>query len=297
MNNIAILIDSTTYMSKEEFEANNFYSVPLTVNFDDVSYYEDYYDETQIPKIFSKIENEKKLSQTSQPSTDDCMKILQQIKDDGYTRIICLHIAMTVSGTVQGMQNAANQFMEENENIEIEVYDVRSAAQFAAVTVKDIARVLKRDGDITPDKINEIIDYYANNMNAYILVDNFDFLAYGGRIPSSIASMGNFFGITPIIKVNNQGALEKFKSERSQKKAMATILKLLKDMKYSKENNIILGTIYTTEDKMAKVMLQETQKVTDANIVRLELESVGCTISSHFGPKAFGIFWVEDGNF
>lgn len=294
MNKTAIIIDSTFYMTKQEIEDYGFYIVPLTVNFEHISYSEDACDPTQIVEVFNKIEESKKLPQTSQPSTSTALELFEQVKNDGYERVLCLHLSAALSGTAQGMRIAAEQFMEENEGLQIEVFDSSSAAQVASVSAKTVAKYIAKHGDIETEKVQEIIDFVAENSEAYVFVNKLDYLAYGGRIPAAIASVGNLFGISPIITLTRTGGLERYKAERSQKKAILSIIKLLGERDFDAKDSIVLNGFYTTEPKMAKKMLKECQKVTNANVVEAEVSAMGIVISNHLGPNAFGVFWSKE---
>ncbi len=293
MSKTAILIDSTFYMSEQEINDNNFYVVPLSVNFDNLSFSEKATDPSQMVEMFYKIDESKKLPQTSQPSTNDAMAMYKQIKADGYDRVISLHISGALSGTAQGMSMAAKQFAEENPGLEIEVYDSKLTGPFAANLAKTVAKVIQKHGDITSVEVEEIIEHYSKHTEVYLLVDKLDYLAYGGRIPATIASVGNLFGISPIITLNELGGLERYKAERSQKKAIMTILDKLEKMEFNGGDNVLLGSFYTTEDKMAKKFLKEANKRTDANVIDSNLSQLGIVISNHVGPGAFGLYWTK----
>lgn len=294
MNKTAILLDSTFYMKAEELEKYNFYVVPLTVNFEHISFSENATDPSQIVEVFYKIDESKKLPQTSQPSTSEALKIFDKIKSDGYNRVISLHISGALSGTAQGMKIAAEQYMEENEGLAIEVYDSSAAAQVSAVIAKTIAKVIEKHGDISSEQVAEIISFVSENTEAYVFVDKLDYLAYGGRIPAAIASVGNLFGISPIITLTKEGGLDRYKAERSQKKAILSIIKLLQERDFSDQDNLILNGFYTTESKMAKKMLKECAKVTNAHVIESESSPMGIVISNHLGPNAFGVYWSKE---
>lgn len=294
MSKTAVIIDSTFYMLEQEIKDYGFYVVPLTVNFENISFSENACDPTQIEDVFYKIEESKKLPQTSQPSTTSALDVFEQVKKDGYDRVICLHLSGALSGTAQGMKIAAEQFMEDNSGLEIEVFDSNSAAQIAAVTAKTVAKYIKKHGDIDTAKVREIIQFGVDNSETYVVVDKLDYLAYGGRIPAAIASVGNLFGITPIITLTPVGALDRYKAERSQKKAVFTIIKLLEERNFGPDDNIILSGYYTTESKIAKKMLKECLKVTDANIIESQTTPMGIVISNHLGPNCAGIFWAKE---
>lgn len=294
MKKTAIIIDSTFYMKEQEIKDYGFYIVPLTVNFENISFSENACDPTQITEVFYKIDESKKLPQTSQPSTTTALDVFEQVKNDGYERAISLHISGALSGTAQGMRIAAEQYMEENDGLQIEVYDSSAAAQIASITAKTVANYIAKHGDIESQKVQEIIDFVAENSEAYVFVDKLDYLAYGGRIPAAIASVGNLFGISPIITLTREGGLDRYKAERSQKKAILSIIKLLEERNFEAKDDLIVNGFYTTESKMAKKMLKECQKVTNANIVESDVSAMGIVISNHLGPNAFGIYWSRE---
>lgn len=297
MNKTAILIDSTVYFSKEERDKYNLYVVPLTVNLDNIKFTEDHHDTTQVDNLFHSINDKKQLASTSQPSTASILDVFKQIENDGYDRVITFHLSAQISGTFQGVTLAASQYVEENPHMTIEVYDTKSAAQISAIAVRKIAQILQSTNDISAEQINDVIDHYVENGKIFILVDNLDFLAYGGRIPAAMASVGNIFGITPILTLNELGGIEKFKSERSQKKAIASILEIFKKNNFLESDNIVLECVYTTEEKMAKKVYKEFEKITIANIAHSEVSQMGIVISNHLGPKTFAIIWAKEFNF
>ncbi len=289
-----ILIDSTVYMSNEDITKYGFYVVPLSVNFDDASFTEVMNDSEQVKELFDRIDRVKTLARTSQPSTQVAIEKFAEMADAGYERIISLHLSSSLSGTTQGMKIAAEQFMEENANVKIEVYDTTVAAQVAGVTAKTIAKYLAKHGEISSEKITEIIKFNNEHSHVYVFVDNLDYLAYGGRIPAAMASIGNLFGITPVITLNEAGGLEKYKSERSQKRAVIGAIEELKAMNYSTDDKISIHSLYTTEDKMASKMLKEFTKATEATVVESDCTQLGIVIANHLGPKSFGIFWIRE---
>lgn len=297
MNKIAILIDSTVYFSEEEQKKYNLYSVPLTVNLDNIKFTENHNDSSQVERLFKTISEKKQLANTSQPGTVDILNVFTQIKNDGYDRVICFHLSAQLSGTYQGVTLAASQFMEENPNMQIEVFDTKLAAQISAIPVRTIAQIINAKGDISSEEIVDVLGHYNENSAIYIIVDNLDYLAYGGRIPAAMASVGNIFGITPIITLNAEGGLEKFKSERSQKRAIGTIIDIYKQLAYTSSDSIVLEAIYTTDEKPAKKLYKEFEKITDAKINHHEISQMGIVISNHLGPKTFAIVWAKEYKF
>ncbi len=292
MKKTAIVIDSTVYMSAQDIVDHNLFVIPLTVNFEHTQFSENIEDVNQVMEVFRRISEQKKLPQTSQPATNEALELFQRLSEDGYDRVVCLHISSELSGTKQGMQLAASQYMEANGDLEIVVFDTLAAAQVSALVAKTVANIVKREGSIEDKQVNEIIAHYNQNTKIFVFVDNLDYLAYGGRIPATMASIGNLFGITPIITLNEKGGLEKYKSERSQKKAIFSILKLLEEQAFDMKTDLIIHGFYTSESKMAKKLVKEANKRTAANVIEAETSQMGIVISNHLGPKSFGLFWA-----
>lgn len=288
-----IVIDSTFYMAYEDFVKYNFKEIPLTVNFDEITYREVRDNGEQAKEVFKKVFEKKKLPTTSQPSGSDTQKVYMQAIEEGYERIISLHISGELSGTAQGVNNIAKQVMEENPGVEIKVYDSMAAAQASGIIAIEIARILKAKGDITSSEINQVIDYYRNNLECFFFVDNLDFLSYGGRIPASLASIGNLFGITPVLTLNELGGIEKVRTERTAKKGLNRALNLLKDENFTEEDTIYLIGVHIDNEGMANKVLKEAKKITKANIEYSGVSNFGIVIGNHLGPKAFGFGWIK----
>ncbi len=288
-----IVIDSTFYMAHEDFKKYNFKEIPLTVNFDEVTYREVRDNGQQAKEIFKKVFEQKKLPTTSQPAGSDTERVFLEAIAEGYEKIISLHISTQLSGTTQGVKNIAQMVMDENPNVTIEVYDSMAAAQASGFIAIEIARIVKEEGDISSEEVQAIIDYYRKELECFFFVDNLDFLSYGGRIPASLASIGNLFGITPVLTLNELGGFEKIRTERTAKKGLARALGQLKDEAFTEEDEIVLLGVHVENESMANKILKEATKITDATVVYTGVSNFGIVIGNHLGPKAFGFGWVK----
>ncbi len=288
-----VVIDSTLYMPIEDFKRCQFKEIPLTVNFENVTYREKRDNGEQAKELFKRIFEHKKLPTTSQPSGSETEKVYKEAITEGYQKIISLHISSQLSGTVQGVRTIAQMVMEEHPEIEIEVYDTKAAAQASSLSAIEIAEIVLAEGDISKQEIESIIDYYANNIECFFYVQNLDFLSYGGRIPASLASVGNLFGITPVLTLDKLGAIEKYKTERSTKKAVARGLEAIASENFTKDDKIMLLGVHIENENMAAKVLKEATKRTEATIVYTGISNFGIVIGNHLGPKAFGFGWVR----
>lgn len=288
-----VVIDSTFYMPKADLLKYQFKIIPLTVNFDDVTYREVNDDGEQAKEVFKRIFNQKKLPTTSQPSGSEIEKVFVDAINEGYERIISLHISSQLSGTMQGVKIIAESVREQYPHIDIWVFDSMAAAQASSLPAIEIAKYINNNGTIEYDVVEDILDYFRFNLQEYFYVDNLDFLAFGGRIPASLASIGNLFGITPVLTLNELGGIEKYKTERSVKKAISDGLQQLADENFTSEDEIYLIGIHIENEAMANKLVKEALKQTKAKVVYKSISNFGIVIGNHLGPKAFGFGWVK----
>ncbi len=286
----AILLDSSFYMDKASAEKYGFYFVRLMVNFEDTTYKEISTKDEQIKEVFDRVKLEKTLPKTSQPSAQDFIDKFEEIKKDGYERVIVMTISGKLSGTVQGATVAAQMYMEETGGLDIEVYDSKNVAQPAAIAAIEIAKEVMENPELSQSEIKAIIDYYSKESKIYLMVDTLDFLAYGGRISTTIAAIGNIFGIRPVLEIK-EGEIFEFSKARSLKKAYQTILNEL-ETKTDIDGDFYLLAAHAEAEKEARKILKVAKKERQQTDQIFDVLSLGTVIGIHVGPGAVGIGWA-----
>ncbi len=286
----AILLDSSFYMEKEVAQEHGFYFVRLMVNFEDTTYKETSTKKEQIKEVFERVKTEKTLPKTSQPSAQDFMDKFEEIKNDGYDRIIVLTISGKLSGTIQGATIAANMYLEEVGGIDIDVFDSKNVAQPAAIAAIEVAKHVAENPSISNEEVTAILDHYSKEAKIYLMVDTLDFLAYGGRISNTIAAIGNIFGIKPILEVK-EGEILEFAKARSMKKAYQTILNELENGTEPSDDIYLLAT-HTEAEKEAKKLLKVAKTHRPESDQSFETISLGSVVGIHVGPGSVAIVWA-----
>ncbi len=282
----AIVTDSTFYMNKAIIDKYHIIQVPLSINFENETFYEDQFDEEKKQLIFAKIEASKKLPKTSQPSPNDWLSCFKQLYEQGYERILVFCVSTNISGTFYGAKTASEMFCE-NHHINIEVYDSCSDGNGSSIVLYDILQQMELDHNITTKKINDIIAWHQQVLRVYLVVNDLNYLSYGGRIPKSIAHIGNALSIKPLIMIPCGKLLEHSK-HRNQKRAMLEIANILDQ--YTKDLKV---PIYFTAAFLfahdESVNYGEMIKAhSHTQIIELPYASFGAVIGDHVGPKSIG---------
>lgn len=294
MNKTAIVMDSSVYTTQDFIDENNIKIVPLSVNFDNVSYSEGVEDLKTVIEIFSRIEEISKLPKTSQPSAQEFISVFDELKAEGYKKIVVFTITSHLSGTYQGTVVAANMYLEENPDMDIRVFDSNNVGPGSALVVREVAKVINEQGDISSDKINDIIQFYAKEVKLFLLVDTLDYLSYGGRISPSIAAIGNLFGIKPLLRIDG-GEFKEHAKPRSRKKAYLEIIRQYDE--YTKLDESaeyeLLSAHANCEKEVKKLVKVLTDSKKDIDVTVAKPIVLGPVISIHVGPDALGVLFVK----
>lgn len=282
----AIVTDSTFYMENAYLEKHHIFRVPLFVNFESVSFKESDYDKTIMDNIVDLVEEKKVLPKTSQPSTNDFITMYEDIKEQGYDRILVFTLSEHLSGTFQGATLAAKMFNEKNSDL-VEVYDIKNVAMAGGFAIREIIRYINEvDNEIDIKVINDIIDFYAQHSKTYFIVDSLDYLSYGGRISPALAAAGNLFGIRPLL-ICEEGKIVEHSKIRSNKKALKTINNEYEKVSY---DHGYLCVAHCLNEKDAKIMQKYLEKSAGEMDV-LPTAELGPVISVHTGPGTVAAVW------
>lgn len=288
MKKTGILIDSTITLDDEYIKENNIYVVPLYLVFEENSIREEG-DMIQLTSdIMEKIKINKKIPKTSQPSTQDFLNTYEQMVEAGYEKIFSFHLSSKISGTMQGSKSAAETIMEKYNDVEINVFDTLLTSYAASYIVIDIINQIKLGQDLNEKEVQKIIDYYVENSKVIFCVDNLDFLAYGGRISSKMASVGNLFGIKPMLSLE-KGSIVEFDKVRSKKKVYQRILEeLKKEQIKGKDIQYSITHVLNEENAndLADILERELGNKVDV------ITYFSAVIATHTGPGTIFLVYV-----
>ena len=105
MSKIVIVTDSTADISREVADRLGIVVIPLTVHFEDKSYLDRIDISNQ--EFYKHLKTCKTLPTTSQISPGVFLETYQRLADEGFEEIISVHLAKTLSGTVDSARIAS----------------------------------------------------------------------------------------------------------------------------------------------------------------------------------------------
>ncbi|MFC5559084.1 DegV family protein [Ureibacillus thermophilus] len=278
---IAVVTDSTAYLSPEERKRHNIYMIPLSVTLDDGVFEEEF--EIQAEEFYTKVREAKTFPKTSQPSIGKFIELFEMLAKD-YDEVICIHLSSGISGTYQSALQAGNLV----EGITIHGFDseISCAPQgFYALQAAKMAKEGKTSAEIL-----ETLEELKRQMRAYFIVDDLSHLQRGGRLSSAAAIVGGLLQIKPILHFENK-VIVPYEKIRTKKKAMNRVEELLAQ-DAEKYERIYAMLIHANREQEAREWMAKLQEKFPN--VEFSLSYFGPVIGTHLGEGSLGLGWVPE---
>jgi DegV family protein with EDD domain len=278
MAGLAIVTDSTAYLSAEQVAAHRLHVIPLTVNFVDGSIEDGAVD---LRAFFDRVERSDRLPVTSQPPPGKFIALYEQLIGEG-KEIISIHLSSKMSGTYETACAAARMVdrskisvIDSQQILASMGYQVLAAAQAAAegLARKDVVELVKR---------------VRSKVSFYFVPATLDYLRRGGRIGGAEALLGTLLQIKPVLYIR-EGQVEVLTKVRTWKRAVERILQEMpRDCR-----SLRIGVGHGLAGKeMLRIKEALEEQAPGASV---DIWSLGAVIGLHVGPGAIGVaYWPQD---
>jgi DegV family protein with EDD domain len=279
MNQVAIVTDSTAYLSQKILDELNIRSIPLSVIWDGESF-ADGVDITPM-EFYTRLAKSDTMPSTSQPSAaafKDCFnELLEGGKD-----VVAILISSGISGTV----NSATQAQKEINSDRVAVVDSKTAAMATGLHVLAAAR--KAAEGATLQEVKQTAEKAQEHTEVVFAVDTLEFLHKGGRIGGAKRLLGSMLNIKPILEMK-EGKIEPVDQVRTQKRALERLISLVQE-RAGDERPLRLSVFHSNVPDNAQALLNEAKnKLAPDETFLNELSPV---IGTHVGPGTLAIAFM-----
>lgn len=284
---IAVVTDSTSYLSAEEVDRYQIHVVPIPVVIDGRSYNEGVDITTE--EFWDKLRNSKSFPSTSQPPLGEMIQLYQQLGDEGYDTIISIHLASTISGLV----NSLKQVNEHLTNTHVIVYDSQITVKLMGYLAIEAAKMAANGKNA--DEIVNRLDQVRATIDEVFVVDDLQNLVRGGRLSNASAFIGSILKIKPLLTFDDQShEIVAFEKVRSRKKALLRVEEIfaeaVEQADYPLRALVIDGNDPEGGDNWVK------QIKTNYPEMPIEHSYFGPVIGTHLGEKSLALAWLMDTN-
>ncbi|UQS85375.1 DegV family protein [Apilactobacillus apisilvae] len=282
---IAIVTDSTSYLSKEEKEKYNIHVVPIPVIIDGKSYNEGIDISTE--EFYDKLRNSESFPSTSQPPMGEMINTYNQLADEGYDAVISIHLASTISGFYNSLVSLAPTI----ENIKVIPYNSELTVKLMGNLAIEASKMAQKHESI--DEIIANLDQIRSTINEVFVVDDLQNLVRGGRLSNASAFLGSLLKIKPLLTFDNKtNEIVAFEKVRSRKKALKRTEELFKAAVDEADYPIKAIVINANDPESGKLWGEKIQEMYPD--MTIEQSYFGPVVGTHLGEKALALGWMID---
>ncbi len=189
----AIVYDSTSDLPADGAGRGTWRMVPLTVTFGSESF-RDYVD-LDAPSFYRRLAASPVAPTTSQPPPEAFAEAYRDLLER-HDQVLSLHVAGTLSGTVESARLAAREFPER-----VHVRDTLTVSIGLATRVRVVQSML--DAGTTLDDVDRYLDGAEARTCVRFAVGTLEYLQRGGRIGRGSALVGGMLSVKPITGIEN----------------------------------------------------------------------------------------------
>jgi DegV family protein with EDD domain len=221
---------------------------------------------------------------TSQPTPGDFLDAYRDL--DGYERILSLHIAGLLSGTVESARAAAHLVGDER----VRVLDSGSAS--AAIAMLGLAIQRRLDRGTSDEEVDALVERFRREAGLLFTVDTLEYLARGGRIGRARAWAGELLRVKPILTIED-GKVLPVKRVRGNRKAFLEFASRFEEQT-TDAAGLRVGIAHADAPERAEALAKLVRERRPAAVLEL-VTTLGPVLGAHAGPGTIGFFWFEDG--
>ncbi len=281
---IAVVTDSTSYLTPQEVADNDIHVVPIPVIIDGKVYQESV--DITTADFYANMKSFKSFPSTSQPPVGEMIEFYNRLGDEGYDAVISIHLASTISGFYNSLMNMRDMV----DRIKLVPYDSQITVRLMGYLALEAARMAKAGNSV--EEILARLDDLRASMGEYFIVDDLQNLVRGGRLSNASAFIGSVLRIKPLLTFDEKHEIVAFEKVRSTKKALARVEHLFAEAQAKVDYPLRAIIVQGNNLEAAQAWKAKLQK--QYPDMPIDLTYFGPVIGAHLGDKSLALAWLKD---
>ncbi len=274
---IAIMVDSCTDVPKEFVDKYEMFVVPLVINYS----YGEFKDGVDITPDYVYENFEKEIPTTSLPAGSEIIKVLDEIHQKGYEKVIVITISSGLSGT----HNLLRMMAEEYDKLESIVIDTKSIGVGAGVSAILAGELLEKG--LGFEEVAEKVLVAIKKTPLFFCLATLEYLRKGGRMGLVSGAVGSLLNILPVISCNEDGVYYTAKKSRGRKSSLNAAMDLLIENAKGHKNYKLVVVHGGAKEEADEVLRKLKEALPDYSIV-IEGQ-ISPVLVVHTGPGLIGM--------
>lgn len=236
---VAVITDSGSNIYHQDVHMDGLYAVPLQIIDGEQVYLEGV--NITIDATYQLIVDGK-LLKTSLPPIGQIEELFDQLKEAGYDLVFGVMISSGLSSTLSAVQTAAARI-----EMPFDYVDCFSTASNQLHLAMSACQLFDKQTPL--DEVKRLLEAAVEDSVTFVVPEDLNHLARGGRITPLAAKLGGFLNIIPILKVakDTGGKNDAFEKVRTMKKAYEVIINYFKEHKVDENCLICIAHVRNLE--------------------------------------------------
>lgn len=277
---IKIITDTACDLPQELVEKYGIVLLPMNIAFGEETYADR--EDIGTEEFFARLAEGKEFPQTSYPSLGRVQMAVDAELAAG-NQVIIITIARPLSGFYDSVRILLADYPEDK----VAVFDSKSATLGEGAIVLAAARLVA--GGATYDEVKQALPGLIERSCGYGAINDLVYLARGGRISGTAATVARALNIKPVINICPDGSLEVAQKVRGMHKALQWIADRVKQDGVDFSSTTLFVS-YILQQDSAEKLLDELRAELDLGEVILC--PIGPTVGVHLGPGCVALFYL-----
>ena len=217
---------------------NSIISVPLTLRTDEREFVDN--ESLDIKEMTDYLAAYKGKSGSACPSSQDWVDAFGDAEE-----IYAIAITSNLSGSFNSLRVAKEQYEDEQPDRKVCIIDSLSAGPELKLIVEKILELRSQEKSF--EKISTAIKEYMKETHLVFMLKSLTNLANNGRVSPAVAKIAGVLNILVVGIASDVGTLEQKEKARGEKKAIATMKKIMEEMGY-KGGKVRIDHCFNLED-------------------------------------------------
>ena len=277
---VAILTDSAADLPAEIISKFHIHVVPIVINFGQQTYLDKI---SMTSEEFHQVLKNKSIHPTtSQPSFGDFHRQYQYLSTH-FDAIIALHIPRVLSGTLSASEKAAEKLKDQTKLTVVDALTVSAGQGLITLTAAEAAQA-----GCSHDDIIKIIQEAISKTQFYAAITQLDFLVRGGRLPIKLKHVLDFFRLTPLATINEEGRVKPCRLLFGRKNLSHKLFKFIKQ-KIEPAKKYRLSVVHSDLESEAYQLATLLKHAFPSQIEEIFVQPCCASLAVHAGPGALGV--------
>ena len=273
---IKIVTDSTCDLPQSIIAELDITVIPLFINFGDKGYRDGV--DLSRADFYARLPTSDPLPTTAAPGHEVFKQAYDRLADKGATEILSIHIAESLSATV----NVAKVAAQETRSARVTAFDSRQLSLGTGFIVEAAARAAQAGRSLA--EIIAQLEELIPRIHVFAALDTLEFLKRSGRVSGLMAGLGGLLQMKPILKMyNGQAGSDRV---RTRSRAIGQLVNLLSQCSPLERVAMVHTHAFTPAEEIRQLV---EPMLPEKDIWSMDITPV---IGTHIGPGAVGFACV-----